>query len=84
MEKLACFAVLHSDIHSGAIGMVWVRAGGTPFRDSLRAYNAARLEGLPGPFTAAVDLQQYNDDCAGTLTWDQPVTINTVQTGSGC
>lgn len=76
LGQIASFGALHVDIQAGAIGIVKVRAGGEPRRDSAREANAAHLADLPEPFAGEVYMDQHNGDSDGKLSWTEPVTID--------
>jgi hypothetical protein len=76
MEQICCFAILHVDIILGKIAIVRVRAGGTPRSDADRTRNAELVADLPEPFTATVHMTQHGADADGTVSWDQPITVD--------
>lgn len=43
--------------------------------DADRQGNAERLQGVPAPFRAHLDMSQNGADCDGMLSWDRPVNL---------
>jgi hypothetical protein len=73
IEQILLIGLAHVEICSGQIIRTMVRADGEPHADSGRHANALALSDLPHPFTAQVDLTQYNCDSDGTMSWAEPI-----------
>lgn len=52
-----------------------IPVGETPGPDADRQGNAARLERIPAPFDAQLDMTQNGADSDGTLSWGEPVNL---------
>lgn len=73
-HQVAAFASVMTRLAYGRIARRRIRGGASPGADADRAGNAARLEGLPAPFVAHLDMSQHGADSDGLLKWTAPVT----------
>jgi hypothetical protein len=76
MEQVAVFSRLHAMVYSGLVATVTVSTRRPPQPDRDREGNAARLAGLPHPFTAEVDMGQSNDGGDGIVRWSEPIRVS--------
>lgn len=75
VHQVAAFLDIHSAIGAGVYAMVQIEVGATPRPDAERAANAAALDDLPDPFTAALDLGQNAADEDGMLAWTKGIIV---------
>lgn len=52
-----------------------IQVGETPGPDADRQGNAERLQGVPDPFRAQLDMTQNGADSDGMFSWDSPVNL---------
>lgn len=81
-EQVACWLAVHADLMGGRFAEVRIEVGAEPGADGDRRANAEKLEDLPAPFTAHVDLRQNGGDQDGSLTWSEPIRVSR-STGKG-
>jgi hypothetical protein len=73
LAQVVAFAQVHDMLMAGEALVTDVATAGTPHPDRDRYANADGLAGLPGPFTASVDMRQSGADDDGWVEWAQSI-----------